>query len=365
MTPLAPRSLSWRSLAADLGAFVLASGLAWPTLWYLHGSVPPGWQPVTCGVLAGVVLRRWLRSTYGAFPAFLARLFGVGIVLLGTLLAVLGTLGLHSITYLAPRLSEISSLVILAALLGVGLVALSWTHGRYGREVSEAREREAAMLEEALRARLRALQAQVNPHFLFNALNSLAELVHEDADAAEGLVEDLAHLMRYSLRSSAETRVTLAQELEATERYLRVERARLGERLRVERDVADGLADTPVPGLVLQPVVENAVRHAIASRPEGGTVRIRVAPEGADGVRITVEDDGAGLPEEVARELREPRAESGAAEGRGTGGAGGGLANVARRLELVYRGAARLDVGRGALGGTRIEMRLPGWGASR
>jgi LytS/YehU family sensor histidine kinase len=355
VTPLAAQSLHPRSLLVDLVAFAAASALAWSLLWYLHGAMQPAWQPLACGFLGGVLLRRWLHATYAAFPTFLARLFGSGIVLVGTVLAVLGTLGLHrQLIYLAPRWDEVVGLVLFSSLLGVGLAALSWTHARYGREVSEAREREAAMQEQALRARLRALQAQINPHFLFNAFNSLAELVHEDADAAEGLVEDLAHLMRYSLRSSTEARVPFALELEATERYLGVEGARLGGRLHVEREVAGGVGETSVPGLVLQPLVENAVRHAVAPRPEGGRVRIRVDAED-DRLRIAVEDDGPGLPDDVVRALETPGQE----DGRGTGGAGGGLFNVARRLDLVYRGAARFEVGRSELGGARLRIHLP------
>jgi signal transduction histidine kinase len=356
---LSPQSLHPRSLAVDFVAFTGASALAWSLLWYLHGTPQQAWQSLACGALGGVVVRRWLRATYAEFPDFLARIFGTGIVLVATALSVLGTLGLgpRPLSYLAPRWDEVAGLVLFAALAGVGLAALAWTHGRYGREVSEARAREAAMQEEALRARLRALQAQINPHFLFNAFNSLAELVHEDSDRAEGLVEDLAHLMRYSLRSSTEARVPLAQELEATERYLRVEHARLGERLLVEREIAPGLGDAPVPGLVLQPLVENAVRHAVAPRPEGGRIRIRIAADGEQFVRVAVEDDGPGLPEDVLKNLLDPAASDGAP--RGTGGAGGGLANVARRLELVYRGAATLEAGRGELGGTLLEVRLP------
>ena len=89
---MASQSLHPRSLSVDLVAFVAATSLAWFLLWYLHGSTQPAWQPWTCGFLGGVVLRRWLRATYASFPAFLARLFGSGIALVGTVLAVLGTL---------------------------------------------------------------------------------------------------------------------------------------------------------------------------------------------------------------------------------------------------------------------------------
>ena len=356
MSGLASQPWNPRFLLVDLGAFAGSSALAWGLLWYLHGAFPPTWEPLACGLLAGIGLRRWIRPTYAAFPEFLSRLFGAAVVLLGTVLCALATLGLYPLAYLVPRVVQAVGLLLFAVVLGLGLAALSWTHARYGREIRESEEREAALREEAVRAQLRALQAQIQPHFLFNAMNSLAELVHEDADAAEGLVEDLAHLLRYSLQSSAEARVPLARELEATERYLRVERARLGERLEVETTVAPGLEDALVPGLVLQPVVENAVRHAIAPRPEGGRIRIRV--EAGDGaLRIEVEDDGPGLPEEVARALRVPGANG--REGAGTGGAGGGLANIARRLDLAYGGGAQIGVSTGELGGALFRIRVP------
>jgi LytS/YehU family sensor histidine kinase len=220
-------------------------------------------------------------------------------------------------------------------------------------EIEEARAREAELRESTLRAQLRALQAQINPHFLFNAFNAVAELVHDDPDVAEQLVGDLAHMLRYSLRSSAQDRVPLSQEIEVTERYLRVEKARLGDRLRVHRDIDPEVTDLLVPGLLLQPLVENAVQHAVASRVEGGDVAIEIRRVGEE-VVVAVRDDGPGLP----GGLLPPSVEEGSTGSRGTGGAGGGLANVARRLELAYRGSATLAAEE-LEPGTRIEMRIP------
>jgi two-component system LytT family sensor kinase len=191
----------------------------------------------------------------------------------------------------------------------------------------------------------------------------MAELTHDDPDQAEELIEDLSFLLRYSLRSSAVETVPLSQELEAVERYLRIERARLGSRLVVEQTVDAGVTQTHVPGLILQPLVENAVQHAVALRPEGGRVLIEVRSEDA-GLRIIVEDDGPGLPEEVREQLSGFAAVAalagvGRAIDSGTAGAGGGLGNVQKRLALSYRGAARMSFLHAEEGGSRIEIEVP------
>ena len=179
---------------------------------------------------------------------------------------------------------------------------------------------------------------------------------------AEQLVGDLAHLLRYSLRSSAAATVPLRQEVEAIERYLRIEQARLGERLRVSIDVDADVLDAPIPGLVLQPLVENAVQHAVATRRSGGLVRIR-AERRNGALRLAVDDDGPGLPDSVRVQLA-AHASSPAIDSvdlgstPGTAGAGGGLLNVARRLDLAYRGRARLTTV-ATDHGTNIEVLIP------
>lgn len=353
------RSSVVRGLPADVLGLAVSTLASWGLLTYLHGVAPSWWLALACGSISGIALRRFARSAYGHFPSFLARLFDIGTVTIGTLVSVVGTLALYPQLYLVPRLSEAFVLSALAAALGLGLGALVYTHTRFGEEIGIARSREAVLEEEALRARLRALQAQIHPHFLFNALNSLSELTHEDPHAAERMVGDIAHLLRYSLETSAAERVTLAQELEATERYLAVERTRLGERLRIERHIDTTLLGTQLPGLVIQPLIENAVQHAVAPRTAGGQLVLTVEPAGEARVRIIVEDDGPGLPQEARTALAEGVRSSEATAGRGTGGAGGGLLNVARRLELVYRGAAQLEASTSARGGARLTLELP------
>jgi sensor histidine kinase YesM len=346
--PRRPTPLIEDLLAAGGGALI-----ALLLLRYLHDAWQPGWALI-CGLVAGVGLRRLAQPGFETFPPYLRQPLTVVAVALGTIVATWATLALQPSAYWLLRWREAATLFLLAVVLGLALVAVTYTHTRMRREIEEARAREAALREATLRAQLRALQAQINPHFLFNAFNALAELVHDDADVAERLVGDLAHMLRYSLRSSAQDRVPLAQEIEATERYLRVEKARLGDRLRIDREIEPELTDLLVPGLLLQPLVENAVQHAVATRAGGGTVTIEIRREGDEAV-IAVRDDGPGLPAERLPTVLDG---SGAALARGTGGAGGGLANVARRLELAYRGEASLTA-ETLDPGTRIEMRIP------
>ena len=235
----------WSGLLADLVFAMGGSLAALLLLQYLHDEWQPSWA-IGCGLVAGVIVRRALAPAYASFPDFLRRPLNVAVVLLGTMLAVWATLALPTyggFTYLLLVWRQAVGLMLGAALLGLAIAAAVYTHARMRREVEEHRLRVSAMRETALRAQLKALQAQINPHFLFNAFNALAELTHDDPDLAEDLIGDLAHLLRYSLRSSASGRVSISQELEAVERYLRIEHARLGDRLRVERCIDDALLE--------------------------------------------------------------------------------------------------------------------------
>ncbi len=199
---------------------------------------------------------------------------------------------------------------------------------------------------EALRAELKALQARTNPHFLFNSLNTVAGLIDDDPRAAEQMLERLADLFRYALNSAEVGWVRLGDELDAVRGYLEVESIRLGERLRFDIDLDGGLLDELVPPLVLQPLVENAVQHAIAPRREGGRLWIR--GERRDSVsRLIVEDDGGGL----------------AAPGDGNG-TGSSLRELRERLGMLYGDGASLELATGGAGGVRATLVLPRGGGS-
>ncbi|CRK57269.1 ATP-binding region, ATPase-like [Alloactinosynnema sp. L-07] len=221
------------------------------------------------------------------------------------------------------------------------------------REVAEwivaalERARLEASAEYAAQAELRALRAEISPHFVYNALTVIASLVHSDPERSRELMLDFADYNRYSLASHGEF-TTLADEFHAIETYLALQRAVLGDRLRVQIRVAPEVLAVTIPYLVLQPLVENAVRHGIEPRAGDGVVQVRGEAEGNDCV-ISVEDDGVGMDPAVAEAIL-----------AGHGRAGSiGLANVDRRLRNVYGAWYGLVVETAPEAGTRIVVRVP------
>jgi len=318
------------------------------------GVVHHGLLPGTAVAIAGAAtLAAWvLRPTWAGLPGFVDRWLGVGVAVTaaGALSAV------HALSYGIPyavlRLAELASVLSASTALGLAVAALAHTHLRLADEVAAQQQALARLQQRALESRLSALSAQINPHFLFNTLNTLAEVVHEDEDLAEDLITDLAAMMRYALRSST-TRVPLAEELAMVRRLLHLESARLGDRLdwRVDDAPAPPHPQVSVPGLLVQALVENAVRHGVAPRVEGGRVEVRVEPvDGA--VQVVVHDDGPGLPDDVAASLAEATPPE-----RGTAGAGGGLWNTAERLRLTWPDRATLEVA--GPPGTTLTLTLP------
>ena len=210
---------------------------------------------------------------------------------------------------------------------------------RYLGDDLEALDRTAAEIEERMeslrgqemnrlvsQAELRALQSQINPHFLFNALNTLYGTIPREAAAARRMVLNLADVFRYFLQSD-KTFVPLEQELQIVRAYLEVEQSRLGNRLRVEIQVEDAALKVPIPVLSIQPLVENAVKHGVALGTEPGYVRVRAACQ--DGALRIMVENSAGLASANARASEGP-------------GAGVGLENVRRRLEICYGSSSEL-----------------------
>ena len=211
------------------------------------------------------------------------------------------------------------------------------------RAARRRRELDTARLEADLaQAQLRMLQMQLQPHFLFNTLHGIAMLTDTDPAAAETMAVKLAELLRATLRLRDVTAVPLRTELELLRAYLEIEELRFEERLVVTFDVSDDVLDVPVPSFLLQPIVENAIRHGLASRVETGHVIIGAERE-RGGMVISVEDDGPGFD-------ADPFALAGL-----------GLSATRDRLALRYGAAGFLDCGarRAGLRGARVAIRIP------
>jgi sensor histidine kinase YesM len=216
-------------------------------------------------------------------------------------------------------------------LLNLLLWNLTWVAAYFSVALMRARYRVAlqqARLSESLQAaELRLLKSQLNPHFLFNALNGVRALIADEPTRAQNAVTQLARTLRYTLDSGREEFVTLARELEMVDDYLALESLRLAERLRVVREIDPRAATTRIPVMLLQALVENAIKHGIAPLREGGALRI-AARMGDTELEIEVEN-----PRPLASNARHP--------------AGGvGLENTARRLELLFgaRASIRLEL---------------------
>lgn len=208
---------------------------------------------------------------------------------------------------------------------------------------SQERERRAAELEVRFtRAKLQALRMQISPHFLFNTLNSIATLVYVDPRAADEMLGDLSDLLRRSLDSMDEE-IPLAEELDFIGGYIGIEQKRFGERLRVERNVPDELMNALVPSLILQPLVENAIRHGIEPRRGPGLVSIEARRENEQ-LHLTVRDDGRGLP----------GGDPGIPERHGIG-----LSNTRARLQGLYGQDQSFALGRVEPHGCRVDIRIP------
>jgi signal transduction histidine kinase len=193
---------------------------------------------------------------------------------------------------------------------------------------------------DSARAQMRALKAQINPHFLFNTLNVLASLIHSNPPKAERVTEELADIFRYALESTREEWVKLDDELRFIESYLEIEKARFEERLMYSFDVAVAIRALKVPPMILQPLVENAIKHGIGPNVQGGEIRVS-AQTVADHLVIVVEDTGAG------------------GDGVRQRGAGIGLGNIRERLKHVYGEAASLELQQLKDQRTRAVLRLP------
>ncbi len=213
----------------------------------------------------------------------------------------------------------------------------------YANDVRDAERRIAAFAQAAQEAEIRALRYQVNPHFLFNTLNSLSSLVITGRETeAEAMIMNLSTFYRTSLSGDPLDDVRLEEEVRLQRLYLDIEAVRFPDRLRTEIDIPDALRGACVPGLILQPLVENAIKYGVSRSTRPVTITIRASHDGGI-LRLEVSDDG-------------PGAKPGA---KAAGGAGIGLANVRDRLQARFGAAAGLTTEPPAEGGFRVTLSLP------
>jgi LytS/YehU family sensor histidine kinase len=221
------------------------------------------------------------------------------------------------------------------------------------------REHRALLLESNLtKARLGALRAQLQPHFLFNSLNAIATLLRRDPRQAEETLMSLSELLRLSLSQSEKQKLTLGEEMKFVERYLEIQRTRFGDKLHIELDIEPAALECLVPALLLQPLVENAIHHGIEPADRDGLVRL--SAHRRDGrLVMAVEDDGVGLAQlvgnagvQAAFAIPDPTAI----------GTGIGLSNLRARLQMLYGDNQSLRIISGAQGGVVVRIEIPYFG---
>lgn len=203
------------------------------------------------------------------------------------------------------------------------------------------RELQTAELEKRLvQAKLQALQMQLNPHFLFNTLHSISSLMHKDVEAADKMIVRLSDLLRAALENSDAQEVPLSSELKMLNLYLSIEQTRFGNRLTTTMDIAPDTLNAQVPNLILQPLVENAIRHGIEPRSKPGRIELRARRQD-DVLAVEVSDNGVGLRN--GKEIEE----------------GVGLSNTRARLREMYGPAHQFALVEPSEGGLRVELRIP------
>jgi two-component sensor histidine kinase len=335
------RGRAW--LAVWSGSTVLALFFAVSSsLTYLSTGRPANW---------GVTVKRsltewWIWALLAPLVVWLARRFPLHggprairhaavHVAAGTAIAVVKTVVDRAVFAMLTGFWTYLLVSTLALNFTFYLAILAAAHGvEYYRRSRERDQLEARLAE----ARLQLLGMQLQPHFLFNTLNTIAEMVHEDPDKADAMIAGLSDLLRLTLELGPSQEVTLDEELALVERYLDIQRARFGDRLRVRVEADAASRASRVPALLLQPLVENAIRHGLALRRDAGRIDID-ARGGTDAITIAVSDDGP-------------------ADGSG-GPERTGLGNTRARLHAVYGGTAALELRQDPGRGTRVEVRIP------
>ncbi|MBI3417744.1 MAG: histidine kinase [Verrucomicrobia bacterium] len=312
--------VSWRSAAArSLADWYVFAALSLPTMWLARrlSFERAGWQrPVVFHLVASALFSLlWmaLRATVEVWR------------------------GEISVSFVAVFRHALVATFFFNLLIYWVIVTVSHAFDYYQK--FHERELRTAELERRLtEARLQALQMQLNPHFLFNTLHAISALMHQDVEAADRMISRLSDLLRYALESTDAQEVSLRQELDFLDRYLEIEQTRFGDRLTVKKQIAANTLDARVPNLILQPILENAIRHGIEPHARPGRIELRASRDNGALV-LVVRDNGAGLqhaPDE-----------------------GVGLSNTRARLQQLYGDKQRFEFRNVAEGGLEVSLKIP------
>lgn len=329
-----------------LGARPDSAGLSWSLLVFSRLAYWWVWALVTLGVIR---LSRWLPIERGrwltplAVHVFLASIVAVAMVAYFMFLLRLDPLPDRGVDpFLEDFVFGLGLFFHFDFLIYFGVLGIGHTLSYYDR--FRERSLEAARLAQRLaEAQLEALRLQIQPHFLFNTLHAISSLMDEDVAGARRMVARLGDLLRLTLQKGQEQEVTLAEELEIVEQYLAIEQIRFQDRLTVEKEISRDALSCQVPSLLLQPLVENAVRHGIEPLDKGGRVRLRAVVE-AGRLELEVADEGPGLKAGKSSQQR----------------LGIGLSNVQARLEQLYGPAGfEIKMENRFAGGLRVRVSFP------
>lgn len=329
------QAIGWLAYGAMNFLSALGYGRPWQQIYLSLGIALSGF--VVTSLLRPIYRRLWMRP--------LPRVLAVALPVLALAAWAMAQAEMRMTVVLCDACSVPPGPLVQVGYLGKSLSLLTAWSGLYFLarvypELQRARDARLAAVAAAQAAQLRMLRYQLNPHFLFNALNALSTLILEGSrERADRLVARLGRLLRHTLEADPARPVTLAEELSALQLYLDIERVRFGERLRVERDIAAEVLGAAMPGMLLQPLIENAVLHAVAQRRDGGRIVIGARREDGQLV-VSVRDNG-------------PDPDAPAPTGNGIG-----LANVRERLRLLFGDAQSVVLRRGAPG-TEVILRMP------
>jgi two-component system LytT family sensor kinase len=321
--------ITWRDAFAEQVPFWLVWGLLTPLILRMPAKIPIGRQSWVKSLLlhvpAGIVFSFVHLTIYFLILMILQEREAVLVQSLGDFFRII------------PKLNLGLRLWSYFLIVAVGY-AINY-YNRYQEGAVRASELEANLAN----AQLQALKMQLHPHFLFNTLNSISALLHKDLDSADRMIARLGDFLRLTLENSGTTKVSLQEELQFLQCYIEIERIRFQDRLTLEMDIDSRAAGAQIPNLILQPIVENAIRHGIAARPNAGIIAIRARCNNGK-LSIQISDNGPGLPDNGnPRKFHE----------------GLGLSNTRSRLQQLYGTDFKFELINVDGGGAMVILEMP------